>query len=122
MEKKDFKTELSRRIYIYSLRVIKLIKKMPRSIETDILGKQLIRSATSIAANLLEAKAASSKKDYINYYHYSLKSCNESKLWLALLRDTSNFEKNEIIMLYRETEEISKILGASIITMKRKNI
>ena len=61
------------------------------------------------------------KKDYINFYTIALKSANESKLWISLLRDTGKTNKEEAAKLLTETIEIAKILGASVITMKNKN-
>lgn len=117
---KDFKLEMYQRVYIYALRIVRFIKKLPNNLDSQVLGKQLLRSGTSIAANLIEAKSASSKKDYINFYHHALKSTNESKLWLALIRDTCNQNSNEAKALLKETVEIGNILAASILTMKNK--
>ena len=58
-----------------------------------IISDQLLRSATSIGANIIEAKAASSKKDFIRFYEISLKSANETKYWLCLLRDGTRIDK-----------------------------
>ena len=81
--------------------------------------KQLIRSITSILANYIEAQSASSKKDYINFFYYSLKSANESKVWLCLLKDTN--QNNNLERYLAELEEISKILASSILTMKNRS-
>ena len=84
------------------------------------MGKQLLRSGTSILANYIEANSASSKKDFINFFTHSLKSANESKVWLALLRDTDKGDKKELEWLLKELTEISNILASSILTMKGK--
>ena len=84
------------------------------------MGKQLLRSGTSILANYIEANSASSKKDFINFFTHSLKSANESKVWLCLLRDTSKEEKNKLEWLLTESLEISNVLASSILTMKGK--
>ena len=94
---------------------------MPKDTASQVLIKQLTRSGTSVSANVIEAQSASSKKDYINFYTHALKSANESKLWISLIRDTGKIDKEEADKLLRETIEIAKILGASIITMKGKN-
>jgi len=80
---------------------------------------QLLRSATSIRANVMEAKSASSKRDFIKFYEISLKSSNETKYWLCLIRDALNIEKKTKELL-NEANEISKIIASSIITMKSK--
>ncbi len=72
------KTELKPRAYRYSIRMIEFMDSLPTDTSTSIITKQLLKSATSIGANIVEAKAASSKKDFTNFYSYSLKSANES--------------------------------------------
>lgn len=84
------------------------------------MGKQLLRSGTSIIANYIEANSASSKKDFINFFTHALKSSNESKVWLALLRDTDKGDKAEIKWLIAELLEISNILASSILKLKGK--
>jgi len=119
MASNNFQIKMKKRLYGYSLTVIKVIKKLPNNMDSQVLAKQLIRSATSVAANFIEATGASSKKDFINFYHYALKSANESKFWLALIRDVNNLNNDEINNLITETNEISNILAASIITLKK---
>ncbi len=80
----------------------------------------MIRSGTSIIANYVEAKAASSRRDFINYFTIALKSANESKLWISLLKDSGRLKGIESEWIAKELEEISNILAASIITLKAK--
>ena len=82
------------------------------------MGKQLIRSGTSVTANVIEAGSASSRKDYINFYTHALKSANETKFWISLLMDSGRLKSEKTNTLLKETEEIANILGASIKTMK----
>lgn len=117
----DFKQEFYKRTYLYAVGVINFVGKLPKDSASHILGQQLIRSGTSIAANLIEAKSASSKKDYINFYQHALKSANETKLWLGLLRDTNRVNRLEAEKLLKETSELANILASSVITMKGKN-
>jgi four helix bundle protein len=86
----------------------------------ELLGDQLIRSGSSVGANYVEAAAGSSKKDFTNSLTHSLKSANESKFWLALLRDTNRGDKKELDYLLNEIIEIAKIFGSSIKTLKNK--
>src|SRR3989344_9066322 len=92
---------------------------LPKDAVAQTIARQLTRSGTSVTANVSEAKSASSKKDYINFYTHALKSANESKLWISLLRDSGKISQIVAEPLLKETEEIAKILGASIITMKK---
>ncbi|OGE83460.1 MAG: hypothetical protein A3B23_02600 [Candidatus Colwellbacteria bacterium RIFCSPLOWO2_01_FULL_48_10] len=100
--------------------MVRLIASLPKEVISEVIGKQLVRSGTSVLANYIEAGSASSKKDFINFFNHSLKSSNESKVWLTLLRDTNKCDKNELKWLLDELDEISKILASSIITMKGK--
>jgi four helix bundle protein len=119
-DKAKFKNEFKKRLYNFVLRLIKFIDNMPKSSVNDIMGKQLLRSGTSILANYVEANSASSKKDFINFFTHSLKSANESKVWLTLLRDTSRGDKKEIESLLKELVEIANIIASSILTLKGK--
>ncbi len=84
-----------------------------------VIVKQLMRSASSVGANVVEAKNSSSRLEFKRYYEISLKSCNESKYWICLLRD--GFEINTDISksILKEADEILKILAASIIRLKK---
>lgn len=115
-----FKNDFKKRVYAWVLRLIKFIDKLPKDSVCQVMGKQLLRSGTSILANYVEANSASSKKDFINFFTYSLKSSNESKVWICLLRDTDKGDKKEIEWLLKELVEISNIIASSIITLKGK--
>ncbi len=119
-DKSKFKNEFKKRTYVFVLRLIKFIDKLPKSSVSDIMGKQLLRSGTSILANYVEANSASSRKDFINFFTYSLKSSNESKVWLTLLRDTGKGNRIDLDWLLKELIEISNILATSILTLKGK--
>ncbi|OHB54734.1 MAG: hypothetical protein A2Y07_05765 [Planctomycetes bacterium GWF2_50_10] len=82
-----FKIEMKRRMYAYTLKLVEFIDSLPSDNVSKRLSDQLLRSGTSIIANFVEGQAASSKKDFTNYLNIALKSSNETKLWLALLKD-----------------------------------
>ena len=66
---------------------IQLTKDLPEKRVFWSISDQLVRSATSIGANIIEGKSASSKRDFIRYHEIALKSANETKYWLGLMRD-----------------------------------
>ena len=66
-----------------------------------IISDQLLRSATSIGANVIEAQAASSRKDSTNFFNYALKAANECKFWLGLLRDSDRGDKETVNKLLK---------------------
>ena len=78
-DKEKFKTELKLRIYNWVLKLIKIIDELPKDNSSKIIANQLIRSCTSVGAYYIEAQSASSKKDFTNFLHHSLKSANESR-------------------------------------------
>ena len=87
------------------------------------LPDQLLRSATLIGANIIEAKSGSSKKDFIRFYTIVLKSANETKYWLCLIRDTmSTINKETVMELLKEANEISRIIARSIISLKQNPV
>jgi len=79
------KNILQSRSYGLSLEVINLLEAFPRNYIYQTLGKQLLRSATLVGANIIEVQAGRTKRDFTNFYHIALKSANETKYWLALL-------------------------------------
>ncbi len=115
-----FKIEFKKRLYNWVLRLIKFIDKLQKDSVSQVMGKQLLRSGTSILANYVEANSASSRKDFINFFTHSLKSANESKVWLSLLKDLDKGDKAEVEWLLKELLEISKIIASSILTLKGK--
>lgn len=119
-DKEEFKKTFKRRLYSFTLRLIEFIDHLPNDNVSRRLGDQLLRSGTSIIGNYIEGQSASSKKDFTNYFTTSLKSCNESKLWFALLRDSKRANFEDVSGLLTELEEITKIFASSILTLKGK--
>jgi len=117
-ETNEFKKQLIRRAYLFGREVILLMERLPNKRACWIIGDQLLRSATSIGANIIEAQAASSKRDFINFLNHALKSANETKYWLALLKDAAPNQESKISELLKETDELARILGSTIATLK----
>jgi four helix bundle protein len=119
-EKQNFKNEFKKRLYNFTLKLIEFIDKLPNDNVSRRIGDQLLRSGTSIIGNYIEATSASSRKDYTNYFTTSLKSCNESKLWLCLLRDAKRASAEEVQRFFGELQEFSNVFASSILTLKGK--
>lgn len=122
MNIKDKKDSFYQRTLTFSIRIIKLSDLVPNHRSSWVILDQLIRAATSIGANIIEAKAASSKRDYINFYSYALKSANETIYWLTLLKETGKASPEELDLLLDEAIQLGNIIAASIITMKKKRV
>ncbi|MDP3703004.1 MAG: four helix bundle protein [Candidatus Omnitrophota bacterium] len=112
--------DVRERTYRYALEMLKFLETLPDDYITRTIGKQLLRSATSVGANVAEAKGSTSKRDFANFYSYSLKSANESKFWLGLLRDGGKAPVDRVKPLLDETFELSSILASSLMTMHGK--
>lgn len=117
-DKKNKKYDIKKRSYNFSLMIIRLLAKLPRTYIYQVIGRQLLRSATSIGANVIEAQAASSKNDFKNFINHALKSANETKYWLSLLEDGLKLADIGIGELLIEANELAMILGASMLKLK----
>jgi four helix bundle protein len=116
-----FKSDLKFRCYKFSLRVISLADILPNKRSVWIIMDQLMRAATSIGANLIEAKASSSRLEFKKFYEIALKSANETKYWLGLLRDAKLADEKTVNELLKEASEIANMLASGVIKLKSKN-
>jgi four helix bundle protein len=116
--RENFKNEFKKRLYDFILKLIKFLDKLPEDNVSRRIGDQLLRSGTSIIGNYIEGQAASSRKDFTNFFNTSLKSANESKLWFALLRDSGRTKPTDIGWFLNELNEIANIFASSILTLK----
>jgi four helix bundle protein len=114
------KTDLRHRAYRYAIETIEFLDVLPKDTSTEIISRQLLRAATSIGANIVEAKGASSKRDFTNFFSNSLKSANETLYWLGLLRDAKKINGPKLEHLLKEAGELANMLGSSILTLKGK--
>jgi len=108
--------------YTFSLQIIELYKFLCTEKKEYVLSKQLLRSGTSIGANVNEAQAAISKKDFIAKMSISSKEARESKYWLMLLKDSDYIDpsKKKVQSLFSNIESIIKIL-TSIVKSGQEN-
>ncbi len=119
-DKEKFKNEFKKRLYNFVLRLIEFLDRLPKDNVSRRIGDQLLRSGTGIIGNYVEGQAASSKKDFTNYFNTSLKCTNESKLWFALLRDSGRATPEEVAWFLSELNEFANIFASSILTLKGK--
>ncbi len=106
------------RSYKFSLEIIKFVNDLPNKRAFWSIGDQLLRSVTSIGANMIEAKSSSSRREFIKFYEIALKSANEAAYWLSLLQDSYPELKYQCAKLLAELNEISNMLGSSVLTLK----
>ena len=111
--------EIKERCFNFSLRVIDFIDLLPKTTATLIITRQLVRSATSIGANLVEGSDACSKKEFINYLNISRKSARETIYWLEMIKHKKWVGEKETEILIKEATEIRKIISTIIINTKK---
>lgn len=96
----------------FALRIIKLYKYLQKEHKEYVLSKQILRSGTSIGANVKEAIRGQSKPDFYAKMNIALKECSETEYWLELLYESSYIDKNSFDSIYNDCKEILRILTA----------
>ncbi len=114
------KAELEQRTKRFALRVIRFVSDLPKSKVTNVLGYQLLKSATSIGANYREANRAESRNDFIHKIAIVEKEASETQYWLELLEDTGLGDSPERRWLLQESGELLAIFTASGKTAKAR--
>ena len=105
--------------YAFALQIIQLYKRLVEKKEF-ILSKQILRSGTSVGANIHEAVASQSKRDFIHKLAIALKEARETSYWLNLLKDSKYITDEDFNKLNGSSDEIIKILNSIILTTKER--
>ena len=108
------------RCHVFSLAVIAVIDQFPSKRSAWVIGDQLLRSATSVGANLVEGRASSSRLEFKKYNEIALKSANETKYWLGLLRDTRLIPEAKVAPLLNEAVELANMIASGFLKIKHK--
>lgn len=116
----SYPRDLKVRCYSFSLDLIAFIDTLPNQRSCWVIGDQVLRSETSVGANLVEGSASSSRLEFKKFHETALKSANETKYWLGLLRDSGKAESEKVNKLLREMIEISNMIASGIIKLKGK--
>ena len=111
-------SELRTRAKTLALRVISVCDTIETRKGRGVLVNQIIRSVTSIGANIHEANYASSKPDFINKFHIALKECAETEYWIEMLVGSHCIEEETATQLLQECGIIRRMLAKSITTAK----
>ena len=111
---------ISERTVAYSLRIIKLYRQLIKDEVGRIVGKQLLRSGTSIGANVHEAQGGQSRADFISKISIAYKEALETDYWLRLLQEEDFPWKETIVELREETKQLIKILSSILLTAKER--
>lgn len=111
--------DIKRRTFLFGVRVIKLVGKLPRTVAGIEVGRQIIQAGTSVGSNMEEADGAISKKDFVNHVRIARKEARESRYWLAIIEAADLLRDPEVQALSREPDEIVRILSSIITSATR---
>ena len=107
---------------LFSVRIVRLYKYLANTKNEYVMSRQLLKSGTSVGANIAEGQYAISKKDFLNKFQIALKECNETEYWLELLHNTEYLTHKEFYSIYNDCRELKYLLTAITDTTKRKII
>ena len=117
-KKQQFKHDFKKRCYQFSISILKLTEKLRSNNINWPLLDQLVRSGTSIGANIVEGGNSVSKKEFINYFQIALKSSSETLYWLSLLKEINSGYIKELEILIKECIELKKLISTIILNTK----
>jgi four helix bundle protein len=113
-------TDLKLRTKQYALRVIRLVRSLPQEPVANVIGKQLVRSGTSVGANYRASCRAKSRADFVVKMNIVEEECDESLYWMELLIESGLVTESKLQSLMSEGDEILSIVVRSIQTAKSK--
>lgn len=114
------KQDLRERTKKYALRIIRLYSALPKPVEAQVIGKQILRSGTSVGAHYREAQRAKSNADFISKVEGGLQELEETKYWLELSEEAGILTENRLGSLRGETEELISMLVSIVKSVKEK--
>jgi four helix bundle protein len=106
--------DLRKRVKAYAVRIIKLYSALPKHTVAQVIGKQLLRSGTSVGAQFCEGHRAKSKADFVSKNQGSLQELEETLYWLELLIDAEIIGSKRLEALFKETNELTAILTSIV--------
>lgn len=104
----------------FAKEIVFLCRKLKENKVEGVLINQLLKSGTSVGANIHEAQYAQGTKDFISKFEIALKECNESEYWMELLFETGNLSKKEFDSYHKECIELRRMLVSTVTTLKSK--
>jgi four helix bundle protein len=108
------------RAYSFAIRIVNAYKHLVETKREYVMSKQMLRSGTSIGANITEANGAISQADFSNKISIAYKECLETKYWLHLLKDTGYIDDKSFMSMHADADEIAKILFSILKTTRIK--
>ena len=120
IEKVKSDSIIAGKAHAFALEIVRLYKKLTHDNKEDVLSKQLLRSGTSIGANINEAISGQSKRDFVHKLNIALNEPRETSYWLNLLKDSEYVDLVEFETLFKKCDEIIKMLTSIIMTTKER--
>jgi four helix bundle protein len=118
MNKLDQAEALKLRTKQFAIRIVGVVRSLPRTREGDVIGKQLLRCGTAVAANYRAVCRARSKAEFISKISIVVEEADETVFWLELLADTAVVPPEKVSLLLKEANELRAICAASLRTAK----
>ena len=106
--------DIQKRTFDFGIRIVKMVNRLPRTLASVEIGRQVLRSGTSVGANVQEADAAESKKDFCHKMGIARKEAQETRYWLGIIRTAILVNDAEVDLLYEESDELARILAAIV--------
>ena len=113
--------DLLERTKEFALRIIRLYSALPKTTEAQVIGKQVLRSGTSVGAQLREAKRSRSDAEMISKTESALQELEETDYWLEILAEAGVVDAEKLTDLRKETDQLTAILVTSAKTLKARN-
>lgn len=120
MNGREKRQDLRKRTKEYALEIVRLYGCLPKTTEMQVLGKQVLRSGTSVGAQYREGQRAKSCADMIRKFEGALQELDETAYWLELIQEVAKIPVEQMSTMVRETEELTAILVASVRTLKAR--
>ena len=117
---RDVPYDIRERTFQFAVRVIRAIRRLPQDAATRVVAHQLVKSATSVGANVEEADGAESPRDFIHKTSISRKEARESRYWLRVIR-AAILDEEEFAELEQESDELIRIFSAMITNARRSH-
>jgi four helix bundle protein len=115
-------TDLKTRTKVFALRIIRLYTALPKRVEAQVIGKQVLRSGTSVGAHYREAQRAKSDADFVSKIEGGLQELDETLYWLELICEANLFSEERLKPLRDEAEELIAMLVTMVLKIKGKGV
>ncbi|PIR73743.1 MAG: four helix bundle protein [Candidatus Moranbacteria bacterium CG10_big_fil_rev_8_21_14_0_10_35_21] len=115
------KNDIGEGSFCFGVRIIKMVSALSKNIASDAVGKQVVRSGTSIGANIAEAQGAVSKKEFVYHMNIAKKEARETLFWLRIICEAELISENKLKNLIDENNQIIAILVTIVKTSQKKD-